>query len=99
MSKSVIKFTNDCNHCSVRSKLINNKIVGLEYSRCSNLKRWDHATLLSHAYEFRRKFIEDLLHELITKKSLLVEVKDVFNITEDILVYLEKEEDNEHITN
>ena len=74
-------------------------MVGLECPRCSNLKTWDHVILCSYTNEFRRKFIEDLLYELRTKKLPLVEVKDAFVMTEDILVYLEKWEDDEYITN
>ena len=99
MSTLILKCASSYNYYSARNELINNKMVGLDCPRCSNTGAWDHETLCSYAKEFRKKFIVALLKDLVTKKLLIVECKDIFDMIEDILVYLEKGNGEVCVTN
>lgn len=90
MSTLILKCASSYNYYSARNELINNKMVGLDCPRCSNTGAWDHETLCSYAKEFRKKFIVALLKDLVTKKLLIVECEDIFDMIEDILVYFKK---------
>ena len=54
--------------------------------------------LCSHAKPFRKKFIEELIEDLLKNKPAEVESEEKFNMGEDILVYLEKEDEDEYVT-
>ena len=49
--------------------------------------------------DFRRKFIAELLAELMKKKPTNVEYKELFDIVEDILIYLEDEDEDKYVIN
>ena len=56
-------------------------------------------TLCSHTQALRKKFIEELLEDLLNNRPLLVEHNKTFNIMEDILDYLEKKCEEEYVAN
>ena len=99
ISTSMLKCASGYNHYGVRHQMINNNMVGSECPRCSDPETWDHVITCHFTKQYRKKFIEDLLAELLKKRSPLVEIEEIFDMLEDILVYLDKEDEEEYETN
>ena len=86
---SVIKCAHESNYCRVRDMMINNKMIGEEYPRCSKVETWDYVIKYNETKYLRKIFIKDLLKEMIKNKPSYIEVNEIFSIIEDILQYIE----------
>ena len=76
-----------------------NKQDGCECLRCSEPEIWDHIIRYRKTRDFRRKFITKLLVELMKKKPTNIEYEELFDMVEDILIYLEDGDKNKYVTN
>ena len=99
VSTSVIKCTNAFNQYGVRDEIINKQTVGSECLRCSEPEIWDYVIKCRKTIEFRRKFIEDLLADLMKSKPKNIQYEELFDIVEDILMYMEVGDEEEYTTN
>ena len=89
VTPSVIKCAHGFNHYELRDAMINNKMIGEEYPRCSEVETWDHIIRCKETKHLRKIFIQDLLKEIIKNKPINIEVDEIFSIIEDILRYIE----------
>ena len=96
---SVVKCAYRFNHYGVRDAMINNKIIGEEYPRCSKVEAWDHIIKYKEIKYLRKTFVKDLLKEMIKNKPLYIEVDEIFSIIEDILWYIEQDDEDKYKTN
>ena len=60
---------------------------------------WEHVIKYRKTNTFRKKFVINLLKEMIASKDQEVIVNEIFKMIEDILRYLEDEEDKDYETN
>ena len=95
----MIKCASDFNHYGVRSKIINNSLVGSEFPRCSDPEMWDHIILCPNTKVLRKKFVEELLQNLLKNRDLSIDCNNIFDMVEDVLVYLERGEGGEYSSN
>ena len=79
--------------------MINNNLVGSECLMSSEPEMWDHSMLYPCTKSFMKKFIEDLLEDLLKNRLPVVECVEIFDIMEDILVCLEKGNEDKCTTN
>ena len=96
---SMLKCASGHNHYGVRNQMINNNMVGSECPRCSEPETWDHVITCHHTKKYRKKFVEDLLAELIKEKSPLMETDEILDMIEDMLIYLDKDDEEDYETN
>ena len=57
---------------------------------------WDYIIKYRKTIELRRKFIEDLLADLMKSKPRNILHEELFNIVKDILIYIEAGDEEEH---
>ena len=99
MPASALKCASEHNHYGVRNQIINNNSVSPECPICSEPETWDYVMLCPCIKLFRKKFIEGLLKDLLKNRLPVVEYKEIFDMMEDILVCLEKGNEDECTTN
>jgi len=98
VTTSMIKCASGFNHYGLRNELINNKMIGSECPRCSEPETWDHVILCHCTKGLRKQFIVDLLKELFKNREPTVTYEEIFDMVEDILVYLDKEDEENYTT-
>ena len=74
-------------------------MVSSECPRCSEPETQDHVILCPSTKALRKEFIVDLLQELFKNRESTVTHEEIFDIIEDILVYLDKEDEENYTTN
>jgi len=95
VSTSILKFTHGYNHYGVRNAMVNSNMIEETCPRCEEPETWDHVIKCSSTIYMRRKFIRELVVELVQKKPDEVHVEEIMSFVEDILRYLENAEDEE----
>ena len=95
----MMKFAHGFNHYGARDEMINNKMIDAICPRCELLESWDHVIKCRATIPLRRQFIKELVVELVRKKSDEVHVEEIMSFVEDILRYLENEEEEDFETN
>ena len=98
VATSVIKCAHGFNHYGLRHSMINNNLVEAHCLRCNQIETWDHAVKCHHTLELRKKFMKEMLIELIEVKKEDVDANDVMALGEDILRYLEQDDEEEYET-
>ena len=88
IKRQLLSFTysNSFNHCAVRESIINNKIVGEEYSRYNNPEMWEHAIEYKKVRHLQKDLIKELTWELLKNTNEEVD-KEILEMIEDIAVY------------
>ena len=99
VTSSIIKCANAYNHYGVRNEIINKRMIGSECPRCSSSETWDHVIRCDETKHFCQQFIIDLVNDLMKEKPEQCPYNDLFDLTEDILIYLENGEEEEYTTN
>ena len=98
VAASMIKCTHGYNHCGLRDTLINKNMIEACCPRCQELESWDHAIKCEETISMRKEFIQELLKKLLKYKNE-IDVNEIMSFCEDILVYLEEDEQAECETN
>jgi len=98
VTTSIIKCTNGYNPYGARQAMINKQLIGSECPRCNELETWDHVVRCKETKHLRRKFIFDLAKELLKHRPHQCSHDEVLDMTEDILLYLDNEDDDEYAT-
>ena len=91
----MIKCSRGFNHCRLWEAMINNNMVEAMRPRCEEVETWEHVIKCEKTIELRIKFIKELVIELARNKPKEVHVEETMSFAEDILRYLENEEDEE----
>ena len=89
VTASMISYSLWFNHYSIRESLINNNLKGGEYPRYSEPETGDYMIKCSKIKDLRREFIVETAKVLFKKKSECVNSNGIFDMLEDIIVYLE----------
>ena len=66
--------------------------------RCDNVEMWDHVIKYNETIEIRKKFIKSLLIDLLKYREE-VNINEIIAFCEDILRYLEGEENEDYKKN
>jgi len=98
VTSSMIACSHGYNHYGLREVLINKNNIGSKCPRCSETETWDHVVKCSKTIELRKDYIFELTKELLKHRNEQVEVTKIFNIVEDIMVYLENRDSEEYKT-
>ena len=98
VTSSIIAYSHGYNHYSLREALINKNNIGCECPRCGETETWDHVVKCSKTIELRKDYIFELTKELLKYRNEQVEVTEIFDIVEDIMVYLENGDAEEYET-
>ena len=100
VTTSVIKCAHGFNHYGLRHSMINEKLIEANCPRCNQIETWDHVVWCSDTVRLRREFITELLLDLLAEKNDEVSIDNIMSFGEDIVRYLEYEEDeDEYETN
>jgi len=99
VTASVIKCSSGYNHYGVRHAMINKEDMEEKFPRCNEIETWEHVMMCKGTEHMRKTFVEDLVKEMLENKEKEVNVNEMFGIIEDILRYLEKEQEEEYETN
>ena len=93
----MIKCANGWNYCSIRSELINRTTI--ECPCCSSVETWEYVIRCCKTKKFRKQFIADLLLDLMKNRTEDMNCSNLFDLIEDTLWYLDREEQEECDTN
>ena len=96
---SMIKCAHRYNHYGLRHAMINNNLVEANCPHCNQVKTWDHVIKCCKTKTLRREFIQELVIELVKVKPSDVSIDLIMSFIENILWYLENEEEEEYETN
>jgi len=99
VTTSMIKCAHRYNHYWLRHAMINNNLVEANCPRCNQVEMWDHVIKYCKTKVMRREFIRELVIELVKVKPSNVSIDLIMSFIEDILWYLENEEEEEYETN
>jgi len=99
ITPSLTKCVHGFNHFGIRSALINNNEIEESCPRCSTDETWEHVVKCVKTAEFRKEFITNLAKELLAVRQEKVSVNEIFDMLEDILNFLEDDDENEYETN
>ena len=69
--------------------MINNKIIGIEYPRFSNVEIQDYIIKCNKISYLRVQFVKDLTIEILKEKPSNIDKEEIFLLIEDILRYFE----------
>lgn len=94
-STSMIKCAHGFNHYGLREAIINNNMVEAACLRIEKVEIWDHVIKCEKTIKLRKKFIKESVIELAQKKPKEEHVEAIISFAEDILRYLENDEDEE----
>ena len=78
--------------------MINNNMIEEYCPRCDGVETWDHITQCVETIPIRKQFIEKLLVKLLKHKNK-VNVNEIMSFCEDIMKYLENDDDDKYETN
>ena len=95
----MIKCAHRFNHYGLREAMINNNMVETAYPRCKKIETQDHIIKCKEIIAIRKEFIKELVVELVKNKPDDVYVEQIILFIEDILRYLENEEEEEYEMN
>jgi len=95
---SMISCAHGFNHYGVRDVLINNNMKSNECPRCSKIEMWDHVIKCVKTKEIRRNYIIQMTIALLKNKEEYISHNVIFNMIEDIMVYLENGDPDEYET-
>jgi len=79
--------------------MINNDMVEATCPRCEKVETWDHVIKCEKTIALRKQFIKELVIELARNKPKEVHIEEIMSFVEDILRYLENEEEEEYEMN
>ena len=74
-------------------------MVEAYYLRCDQVETWDHVIKCRETISLRKEFVKDLVVELVKNKPDEINVDVIMSFMEDIMRYIENEEEEEHETN
>ena len=95
---SMISCVYGFNHYGVREVLLNNNMKGNKCPWCSEIETWNRVIKYKKTKDIRRKYIVDLATVLLKDKEDYVRSNEIFNMLEDIIVYLENGDPEEYET-
>lgn len=93
----IIKCAHGFNHFGLRD-FINVNMVEACCLICDSAEMWDHTIKCNETIELRKEFIEQLLIKILKQKGD-ADANLIMSFCEDILRYLENEEEEEYETN
>ena len=96
---AMMKFAHGFNHYRARDAKISTNMIEATCPRCELLETWDYVIKCHSTIPLRRQFVKDLVVELARNKSEEVHVEEIMSFVEDILRYLENDEEEEFETN
>ena len=79
--------------------MINKDLIEEACSRCNEIETWEHVIKCDQTKPMRKEFITNLLKDLFDNKEDAVHFEEIFKMIEDVLRYLENEEEEEFKTN
>ena len=79
-------------------EMINKKNTGDDCPRCSQPETWDHVVKCSKTIEIRRQYVSNLFKEMMKANKGQIETREILDMIEDILVYLENGDPEEYET-
>ena len=80
--------------------MINNNMVEANCPHCNRVETWDHVIKCRETIQLRREFVRELVVDLVRNKPVDVRVDLIMSFIEDIVRYLEEEEEeDEYETN
>ena len=74
-------------------------MVGIECSRYSKVETQEHIVKFRETKYFRKEYVKELMKKMIKEEPKNINVKEIFEMIEDILRYLENNESNNYETN
>ena len=98
VTTSMMKCAHGFNHYGLRDSLINNNMIDDSCPRCQEVETWDHVIKCKETIKLRKEFIQKILLELLKNRER-VDVNEIMSFCEDILVYLENDQEVEYETN
>ena len=94
----IIKCINSFNLCGLREEMMKNNKINGKCLRCSYPENWEDIVQCSSTIELRKVFIKELLVEMLKNKLKMVNQLDIFNIKEDILKFLNEDDEGNYET-
>ena len=94
----MIAYSDGFNHYDLRDTMLNNYNKGDNCLQCSETETWDHIVKYSKTIKMRKEFIFNLTKDLLKLKESQVEASKIFNMVEDVMIYLENGDKEEHKT-
>ena len=98
VTASIIKCANGYNHYGLRDATINKNMINSEYPQCSLPESWEHMVKCRKTKELRRVFIKELLIKMLKNKPRDINEMNIFDITEDIVKYLNNDKEGDYKT-
>ena len=98
VTSSMIKCAYGYNHFGLRDSLINNNMIDAHCPRCQEIETWEHIVKCKETMNLRKEFMEKLLLKLLKNKAK-VNMNEIMSFCEDILLYLDSEDEDEYETN
>jgi len=99
VTTAMIKLAHGFNHYGLRDAMINDQMFDATCPRCEETETWDHVIKCRKTLQMRRQFIMKLVIELARNKSEEIHVEEIMSFVEDILRYLENEQEEEYEMN
>ena len=99
VTTSMIKCANGFNHYGLRHAMINGNMVEANCPRCNQVETWDHVIKCRETVALRKEFIQKLVVELVEGKPSNVSIELIMSFVEDILRYIEDENEEDYETN
>ena len=95
---SIIKCANGYNHYGQRDTAMNKQQCNGECPRCSKNESWEYVVQCKEIRHLRKDFVKNLLIEMLKERPKEVDRIDIFDIIEDILKYLDEDEEGDFET-
>ena len=99
VTTAMIKFVHGFNHYGLRDAMVNEQMFEATCPRCESVETWEHIIKCQATIHLRRTFIRNLVVELARNKSDQIHVEEIMSFVEDILRYLENEQEEEYEMN
>ena len=94
VTPSLIKCASGYNHYGQRDVVINKQLCNAECPRCSRNESWEHVVQCKETKSLRREFVKKLLIDMLKERPEEVDRMEIFDMIEDILKYLDEEEED-----
>jgi len=98
VTTSMMKCAHGFNHHGLRDSLTNNNVIDDRCPRCQEVETWDHVMKCKETMKLRKEFMQKMLLALLKNREK-VDVNEIMSFCEDILAYLENDQEVEYETN
>ena len=75
--------------------MINKQQINSKCPQCSKNESWEHIVQCEETRHFKKDFVKNLLIEMLKERPREVDCMDVFDIIEDMLKHLSKDEEGD----